>query len=48
MKIIRITLKDGGNSKVIVFRGEKQKVSRTISSETEKISAGNRKEVLHK
>ena len=48
MKIIRITLKADGDLKVIVFRGEKQNVSRTISSETGKISAGNRKVVLQR
>lgn len=43
MKIIRITLKEGGDSKVIQFRQEKQNASRTFPSESGKTSAGNRK-----
>jgi len=43
MKIIRITLKEGRDSKVIVFRQEKQNTSGTFPSESGKTSTGNRK-----
>lgn len=44
MKIIRITLKEGGESKVILFKQEKQSLSGTFHSESGKASARNRKE----
>ena len=46
MKIIRITLKEGGDTKVILFRQEKQNASGTFPSESGKTSAGNRKSEL--
>lgn len=48
MKIIRITLKDGGASKVILFKQEKQSSSRTFPSESGKASVPKRKEELVK
>lgn len=48
MKIIRITLKEGGESKVILFKQEKQNSSRMPSSESGKASGPKRKEALAK
>lgn len=46
MKIIRITLKEGGDTKVILLRREQQNTSQTLDSESAKTSAGKRKERL--
>lgn len=48
MKIIRITLKEGAESKVILFKQEKQSSSRTFTSESGKASDPKRKEELAK
>lgn len=46
MKIIRITLKEGEGSKVIIFRKEKQSGMPVFASQTGKVSTENRKEEL--
>ena len=48
MKIIRITLKEGGETKVILFKQEKQSSSRSFPSESGKASDPKRKEALAK
>lgn len=46
MKIIRITLKEPGDSSTTVFRKEKQNVSVVVSLETKKAATRNGKEPL--
>lgn len=46
MKIIRITLKESGDAKVILLRKEEQNASQEHDSESAKTSAGKRKEGL--
>ncbi|HIU77586.1 MAG TPA: hypothetical protein IAC62_16985 [Candidatus Pelethocola excrementipullorum] len=48
MEIIRITLKEEGDSKVILFRKEKQNALRNFASEIGKVSAGDKKEGLRR
>lgn len=48
MKIIRITLKEGGGSKAILFKQEKQSSSRTFPSQSGKASVPKKKEELVK
>lgn len=48
MKIIRITLKEGAESKVILFKQEKQNLFQTSPSESGKASVPKRKEELVK
>lgn len=46
MNIIRITLKEGGDTKVILLRMEEQNAYKKHALEPEKTSAGKRKERL--
>lgn len=46
MKIIRITLKECGDSKVILFHREKRNTPQTHAAESGKLPSGKRKEEL--
>lgn len=48
MKIIRITLKEGGASKVILLKQKTQNSTRTFPSKSGKASVPKRKEELAK